>query len=227
MRFRSKRRCALRLATCRDLIRASFDSRDPLTSGPFCPQRCRQHAAVSVSKLSNEDAVDAAGPVDAQNAPPGLGNYKTVSTAPTALIFCSKKTQPKQKRARVSTVSWDFTKPIKSATYCALPKMRRLSSCVSACCGCLGRTGRCPQPADRFRTPASSREHGLGRGRSIHRRASVRLGHVVLDVGQQGSGTRRRIVQFAPKADERDIRDRYTRSMQTDNTSSSRRVTAS
>ena len=28
----------------------------------------------------------------------------------TALIFCSKKTKPKQKRAEVSTSSWDFTR---------------------------------------------------------------------------------------------------------------------
>jgi len=32
--------------------------------------------------------------------PQGLGNYKTVSTAPTALILCSRKTSAKQKRAR-------------------------------------------------------------------------------------------------------------------------------
>ena len=41
--------------------------------------------------------------------PQGLGNYKTVSTAPTALIFCSKNSNPNRREPGVSSLSWDFT----------------------------------------------------------------------------------------------------------------------
>ena len=36
---------SLLVATDRDLTRASSGSRDPLASGPLCPQRCRQRVA--------------------------------------------------------------------------------------------------------------------------------------------------------------------------------------
>src|SRR5688572_3174697 len=78
---------------------------------PPAPQPRLLHLrhSVSASQIStNEDAVDAAVPVDAQNAPQkGLGNYNAVSTAPTALILCSKK--PNRREPEVSTLCWDFT----------------------------------------------------------------------------------------------------------------------
>jgi hypothetical protein len=42
-----------------------------------------------------------------ERAHKGLGNYNAVSTAPTALILCSKN--PNRREPEVSTLCWDFT----------------------------------------------------------------------------------------------------------------------
>jgi len=61
---------------------------------------------------TSEDAVDPAVLWTQRTRPQGRGNYKTVSTAPTALIFCSKNRKPNRREPEVSTLSWEFTRKI-------------------------------------------------------------------------------------------------------------------
>src|SRR6185503_9748040 len=74
---------------------------------------CLRHR-VSVVDSTNEDAVDAAVPVDAQNAPTGTWKLQNSFHSANSAHPLSKDLNPNRRELELSTVSRDFTKSIKS-----------------------------------------------------------------------------------------------------------------